>query len=229
MNDDNKFIEPAFKIETITAQQKPKKNFSKSDLKKLLERPRSKEDVDFVEWRNWLLVNLIYDMGARVGSVLEIQLRDVDLAKQSIYLRHTKNKALAHMKLSTPCVKALREYINDWHDKEELDAYLFFNIDGTQMKYSAIAHSFTAYCKRRGVAQHNLHGIRHSFATELAEYTNGDMIKVQKALGHSSINMAREYVNMADIDMGNWDDKSPLARANEEKRGRPNRVISKKR
>lgn len=225
MADERKYIE-SFKVECTRGQEPKKKTYTKQEIKRLLEKPKDKEDVDFTEWRNWAIVNLAYDMGARAGTIIEIQLRDVNLAKRAIYLRHTKNKALSHAVISTQCAKALKEYIDDWRSDSSEEDYLFCSYSNEQLTYNALAHSFVAYCKERGVEHHSLHGLRHSFATELAENTNGDMVRVQKALGHSSIDMARKYIDMANVSMGNYDEISPLAKT-KDKRGRPKRSVSK--
>lgn len=224
MKDERKYIE-SFRVELVRAQETKKKTYSKEELKRLLAKPKNEED--FTEWRNWAIVNLIYDMGARAGTILEIQIRDINFIKRSIYLRHTKNKSLTHMTISSTCAKIIKQFIDDWRSDAEGADYLFCSYGNEQLTYNALAHSFSFYCKERGVNHTSLHGLRHTFATELAENTNGDMIRVQKALGHSSIDMARKYIDIANIDMGEYDSISPLAKS-KDKRGRPSRKVGKK-
>ena len=225
MGDERKYIEQ-FKIEQVSAQEPKQKTYTKEDIKRLLAKPIDKTDNDFVEWRTWAIVNLAYDMGARAGTIISIQMNDVNLQNRSIYLRHTKNKSLTHAVISSQCAKVLKEYINDWRATASADEYLFCSYSNEQLQYNALAHSFARYCERRKVEMHSIHGLRHTFATELAENTNGDMVRVQKALGHSSIDMARKYINLANVSMGDYDDISPLARV-KDKRGRPKKKITK--
>lgn len=225
MHDDRKYID-SFKVEQVRGQEAKKKTYAQDELKRLLAKPKSKLEKDFVEWRNWVIVNLAYDMGARAGSLIEIRLEDINFTKRTVYLRHTKNKALAHMNISSQCAKILKEFISDWRSDAEEQDFLFCSYGNEQLTYNALAHSYTLYCKNRGVERHSLHSLRHSFATALAENTNGDMIKVQKALGHSSIDMARKYIDMANVSMGEYDNISPLART-KDKRGRPKRGVKK--
>ena len=225
MHDDRKYLD-RFSIDSVKGQEPKQKTYSKEEIKQLLAKPKRKNDSDFVEWRNWAIVNLAYDMGARCSTITNIQLQDINLQKRSIYLRHTKNKSLSHMVISTQCAKVLKEFISDWRTYAEATDYLFCNYSNEQLSYNALAHSFTKYCKDRGIEHHSLHGLRHTFATELAENTNGDMIRVQKALGHSSIEMARKYVDLANVNMGEYDEISPLAHT-KDKRGRPRRSVKK--
>lgn len=226
MGDDRKYL-PRFQIDLVSAQEPPQKTFDKNEIDRLTRKPHSKTDIDFVEWRNWTIAVLVYDMGARAGSIVAMKLADVNLQKHTIYLRHTKNKKLAHLTLSAPCVRALREYINTYRADEKEDAPLFCNCVGEELTYNALAHSFKKYCKDRGCSKSSIHGLRHSFATQLAINTNGDYAKVQKALGHSSIDMARKYINLSNIDMGNFDDISPYAVSKKTKRGRPSKGVKK--
>lgn len=225
MKDERKYIEH-FTVEQVKAQEPKKKTYTKEDLKRLLAKPKTEEEKDYVEWRNWAIVNLAYDMGARAATISEIRIEDINFQKRTIYLRHTKNKSLTHATISTQCAKVLKHFIETWREGVAGDAYLFCSYGGDKLVYDALAHSFTKYCKSRGVEMHSLHGLRHSFATELATNTKGDMVRVQKALGHSSIDMARKYINLAEIDMGNYDDISPLAKS-KDSRGRPRRGVKK--
>lgn len=225
MSDERQYLS-GFTVDLVRGQEEKPKTYSDSDIAKLLAKPKRKNNADFIEWRNWAIVNLAYDMGARCATLTSIQMQDINLQKRSIYLRHTKNKALTHATISTQCAKVLKEFITDWRSDAADDNYLFCNFSNEQLSYNALAHSFTRYCENRGVEQHSLHGLRHSFATALAENTNGDMVRVQKALGHSSIEMAKKYVNLAKVDMGEYDTISPLAKT-KSKKGTPKRKIQR--
>lgn len=226
MNDERAYL-PSYKLQETSAQETPPKTFSQADLKKLLQKPKDRGDMDFVEWRNWAVVSLALDMGARAGTITDIQIQDLNFSNNTIYLRHTKNKKLTHMKISSAGAKALKEYISLYRDGAEDEEYLFCNVGGEQLTYNALSHSFRKYCADRGVYQYNLHGLRHSFATAFAENTGGDMVKLQKALGHKSIAMAQKYVDLTNVSMGNYDDISPLKSTSSSNKGKPSRKIKR--
>jgi integrase/recombinase XerD len=224
MADEHPYI-TSFKVQTIKAQETPPKAYTKSDLKKLIKKPTDRDDLAFTEWRNWAAVSLALDMGARAGTLVEIQMGDLNFTNNTLYLRHTKNKKLAHQKLSSGCVKALKEYIELYRKDCSDEEYLLCNVGGDQLTYGALAQSFKRYCKARGLQQYNLHGLRHSFATAFAENSNGDMAKLQKALGHKSIAMAQKYIDMANLDTGDYDKLSPLTSTKDSNKGAPTRKI----
>ena len=225
MHDDRQHLEP-FTVELTTGQEPKTKIYTPEEIKRVLAKPKRKNDADFVEWRNWTIANLVYDMGARVGSVLEIRMEDINLTKHTIYLSHMKNKATKNAKISTSCTKVLKEFIQDWRADAEPQEYLFCSFSAEQLTYNAFAHSFSKYCKDRGINKTSIHGIRHTFATNLANNTNGNVAQVQKALGHSTIDMAQKYIDLSAVDMGNYDDISPLERTRT-KRGKQTRKITK--
>ena len=224
MSDENKYLE-RFTMPTVSVQEVKQKTYSDKEIERLLKTPEKDRVCDAVEWRCWAITHLAFDMGARAGSIMEIRIEDLNLKKQNVYLRHTKNKALAIFNISTSCARALKQYIELYRYGASGEDYLFVDIGGEPLNQSSLSHSFAKYCKARGVDKTSIHGIRHTFATKLAENTNGNLVRVQKGLGHSSIDMARKYINMAAIDMGDYDEISPLHQKKKNKRGRPKRKI----
>jgi len=51
------------------------------------------------------------------------------------------------------------------------------------------------YNRKRGVEKTSLHMFRHTFAKKWI-LNGGDIFRLQKLLGHSSLEMVRKYVNM---------------------------------
>ena len=95
----------------------------------------------------------------------------------------------------------------------EGDAWLFPNIGGEQLTGSGLRCAFKRYCLSRGVKQHNVHGLRHTFSLYYIR-NNGNQFKLQKILGHSTMEMTRRYVNLAAADItSDYDRFSPLANA----------------
>jgi len=60
------------------------------------------------------------------------------------------------------------------------------------------------YCIDRGIGQDidtekwktSIHSVRHSFALEFAKSSGGDIMRLQKLLGHSTLAMTRNYVKI---------------------------------
>lgn len=189
---------PELKIDMVKGQEDPIKCFSDSDLALILQKPLCKSD--FVEWRTWTIVNWVLATGNRAGTVVEVRIGDIDFKNREITLRHTKNKKAQIVPLSSRLSSVIKEYIHTWRYGCGVEDFLFPNQANEQLSVEALAHSFTKYCKKRGSTKTSIHGLRHSFALNWIR-NGGNQFKLQKILGHSTLDMTRRYVALAAIDL----------------------------
>lgn len=193
MDSGRKYIDEQFKIRLIKAQETPPKDYSLDEVKALLRKPKSK--AKFTEYRNWVICNFVIGTGARLGTLVEIRMQDIDLKNGTVFYQHTKNKKLQIANLSPQLVKILQDYINMWRYEVEEDDYLFCNVSGEQLSKAALTQSYREYTHSRGVNKGNIHGLRHTFAREW--YLNGgDVVQLSKVLGHSTLAMSEHYMNI---------------------------------
>jgi integrase/recombinase XerD len=68
------------------------------------------------------------------------------------------------------------------------------------LKSSSLNSAIRNYNLSRGVKKTSVHSFRHTFAKKWI-LNGGDAFRLQKILGHSSMKMVREYVNMYDEDL----------------------------
>ena len=79
-----------------------------------------------------------------------------------------------------------------------------------QVVSRALIKSIRVYNHSRGVSRTSIHAFRHTFAKYWIR-NNGDPFRLQKMLGHSSLDMTRNYVNMFSADLKDgFDSFSPL-------------------
>ena len=176
----------------------------------LLAKPKPKES--FVEWRTWAIVNWVYGTGNRAETVCSIQIKDISFTRNEITLRHTKNKKALQIPLSPSLSLCIKEYMKKWRSRVSDDAYLFPNIGEEKLTTNALRLSLARYNKSRGVSKTSIHSLRHTFAKEWIRNT-GDVFRLQKILGHSTLEMTRRYVNMFGEDLKeNFDSYNPLDR-----------------
>lgn len=206
---DREYIKPAFKIEMVKGQEEPLKMFSDEDIVTLLEKPRNVDS--FSTWRSWAIVNWVLATGNRAATMCAVKIGDVDFQKNEITLRHTKNKKAQVIPLDSSLATVLKEYIRIWRSKAEKDDYLFCQIGDIKLTTSAQRQAFKRYCDMREVKQSNIHGLRHNFA-KLWLLNNGDLFRLQKILGHSTLDMTRRYVKLFAEDLKeDYDTFSPLS------------------
>lgn len=208
MDTDRKYIDPAFKINMIEAQEEQMKLFSDDELSLLLEKPR--RNSTFTEWRTWAITNWVLGTGNRAATICDVRLSDINYSRREIALGHTKNKKAQIIPLSSSLETVLKEYIRMWRKEADIDGFLFPNIGEEQLTTNALRHSFSRYCEARGVERTNIHGLRHNFAKGWVQ-NNGNMFALQKILGHSTLDMTRKYVRLfADDIKEDFDKYSPL-------------------
>jgi integrase/recombinase XerD len=192
MEDIRQYV-PYFRIRLVKRQEEPPKDYTNEEVHKLLNKP--KKDAKFTEWRSWAIVQFIMGTGARCGTLIEIQMQDIDLKEAKVFYRHTKNKKLQTANMPPQLVKSLSEYINIWRHNAQEDDYLFCTLSNEKIGRHSIKAAFGAYTKSRGVEKTSLHGLRHTFAREWY-LGGGDVVQLSKVLGHSTIHMSEHYMNV---------------------------------
>lgn len=211
MDDDHRYIEKSFKVKEMRMQEEKPKSFSDEDMERLMEKPNLK--ADFPEWRTYAIVCWMMDNGSRTETVCNARMKDVDFKRKMITYAHTKNRKAQIVGMSDALSTVLKEYIRIWRHDAEAEDWLFPNIGGGQLTGSGLRCAFKSYCLNRGVKQHNVHGLRHTFSLYYIR-NNGNQFKLQKILGHSTMEMTRRYVNLASDDItSDYDRFSPLANA----------------
>lgn len=213
MATDREYIKPSFKIEMLKGAEEPMKLFYEDDIIKLIKKPNNKDG--FTTWRMWAVCNWIMGTGNRAATVCEVRIGDIDFKNKEIYLRHTKNRKFLQIPLSSALATVIKEYIRIWRSDSGKDDYLFPNVGDKPLTTNALKHAFAKYCNDREVERTNIHGLRHSFATQWIA-SGGSQFQLQEILGHSTLEMTRRYVKMdkQSIKSG-YDEHSPLDRLKE--------------
>lgn len=182
--------------------------YTDAELAKLLKKPDMKH-CTFSEYRTWVMESLLVDNGIRASSLRNIQNQDVE--EFAIRLRHTKNKRSQTIPVSPNMQKILKEYMRIRKGKPS--DYLFPNQEGEQMTSAALRHVIVRYNTKRGVKKTSIHAFRHTFARMYLVECGGDALKLQRLLGHSTLDMTKHYARLFDQDLiRDFQDRSPLER-----------------
>lgn len=188
-------------IETVPS------TYSMDDLKKLLERPKTK---CFAEYRNWVIVNLLVNNGLRAASIRSLEVQDVDLENNMIRLRHTKSGRAQVVPISPALADILKGYMKRLRGKPG-DA-LFPSNNGGKMSENCLHNAIRRYNMQRGVELTSIHAFRHTFARIYLVDCQGNALKLQRLLGHQTLDMTKKYVKIFDQDLvHDFQDKSPLS------------------
>jgi len=196
-----------FQICLVKAVKKVKETYTDHELTALLEKPDINKTT-FADYRNWVLVNYFLATGNRKSTVGNIKIGDIDFSSGVIHLSRTKNRREQIIPMSSSLSKVLREYLQ--YRKGNAEDYLFCGVSAEKMSEASISLAIRRYNKSRGVMKTSVHLFRHTFAKKWI-LNGGDVFRLQKMLGHSSMEIVREYVNMFGDDMKkDFDSFNPL-------------------
>jgi integrase/recombinase XerD len=187
------------KVEVIMLKEekKIKPTYTDKEIKLLLKKPKLKK-CGFGEYRNWVMVNWLLSTGNRARTIRNIKIKDLDFEGGYIKLRKTKNKHQQLIPMGNKLSKILTEYLQ--YRNGNSDDYLFPNIYDDKLSTSSLGTAIRRYNLKRGVTKTSTHLFRHTFAKKYIK-NGGDMFRLQKILGHKSLDMVREYVNMFSDDL----------------------------
>ena len=182
-------------------------SYTSTELERLLKKPNVKK-CSFADYRNWVIVCYLLGTGNRLSTVANIQIKDVDFENHEVSLRKVKNKRQYTIPLAPSLEKTLAEYLD--YRRGSPEDYLFCTKFGGQMRKDAITTAIYRYNRERGVLKTSIHLFRHTFAKNWI-LNGGDIFRLKSLLGHSSIEIVKEYVNMFGGDLRKDFDKfNPL-------------------
>ena len=205
---------PPIKIKLLKTQEKVKDCYTDAELKLLLKRP-NQNNCTFQELRTWAIVNFFVGTGCRVRTLTNLTVSDVDLTNAVVKFRTTKNRKVQIFPLSDELQDVLNVYLK--HRKGEGTEFLFPSVNNTKLREDSVHHSVTKYNNQRGVWRIGLHLFRHTFARNYV-LSGGDVLRLQKLLGHSTITMSQKYTNLFDEDIKqDFEQHNLLSKLNKQK------------
>ena len=182
-----------FKMQAIKVDKSHIETYTDSELQLLLKKPNIKK-CSFTEYQCWVMTNFLFSTGVRQRSLMHIQVKDVDFDNNVVYVNITKNRKPLIVPLNYTMVGILQEYLKYRHHQSKED-YLFCNVFGQQLVKSTCYHMLYVYNKSRGVSTTGIHRYRHTFAKQWI-LNGGNVVSLSKLLGHSSLDITQNYINL---------------------------------
>ena len=184
---------PHFKMKAIKVDKSHIETYNEEELKLLLKKPNIKQ-CSFTEYKCWVMTNFLFSTGVRQRSLNHIQIKDVDFDNDVVYVNVTKNRKPLIVPLNQTMVNILSEYLKYRQHKSKED-FLFCNVFGEQLTKSSCYYMLYHYNKNRGVETTGIHRYRHTFAKQWI-LNGGNVIHLSKLLGHSSLDITQNYINL---------------------------------
>ena len=167
---------------------------SEEELKKFLD---GVENADFKAntTRNKLIIKIIIFTGIRVSEAIGIKLGDISEENDLYIIRiRAKGNKYRIVMIKKELIKDLLNNIPINYTNK--DSYLFINKKGTPLTQAYVSRIVEQILFKSGIRKqkNGAHMLRHTFATLLYKKQK-DLVLVQEALGHASLNTSRIYTH----------------------------------
>lgn len=182
-----------FKMKAIKVSKEPIETYTDEELKCLLQKPNLKR-CKFIDYQAWVMTNFLFSTGIRQRSLMYIKIKDIDFDNGVVYVNVTKNRKPLIIPLNQTMITIIKEFLK-YRQHKSNDDYLFCNVYGQQLVKSTCYHQLYEYNKRRGVQTTGIHRYRHTFAKQWI-LNGGNVVTLQKILGHSSLAITQNYINL---------------------------------
>lgn len=205
-------VNPINNVKFLKSQRKKKTFIKDGDFYKLL---KSLDISKYAEYRDYVIIQLVFDTGMRIGETLLIDITtDLDLKNRAIFLRAemTKAKIARTVFFSVKMCELLKRWIK-FKDRY-IESNLLFPVQlrDKPLLVNNFEKNYKKYCNRVGIEECSPHGLRNNFAKRFL-MSGGDIYTLSKILGHSSVKVTEEcYLDLDDNDIRkNYQKYSPLA------------------
>lgn len=150
--------------------------------------------------RDLTLLSLLYDSGARVQEITDLQLKDIRLTNPAMVTLTGKGRKARQVPLMKETCTLLDTYIRNFDlNSEPLTAPLFFNKKGEALSRYGITYILKKYVSKAeldGSARKiSPHGLRHTKAMHLLR-AGVNMIYIRDFLGHVNISTTEVYARI---------------------------------
>ena len=139
------------------------------------------------------VVVLALSTGMRAGEIMNLEWRDVDLARGWLTLRETKNGTMRGVPLAGKALDLVKEHARI---RRRLDTPLLFpgNNPGKPVDLRA---PWNTAVKRAGIQDFRFHDLRHSAASYLA-MNGASLNEIAAVLGHKTLSMVQRYAHLSE-------------------------------
>ena len=141
----------------------------------------------------WLedVVTFALHTGARMGEILDLTWKDVDLFRRVAVIRQGKTGQTKTIPLTPTALEILKAKAKVRHLHSN---FIFPSQTGTRISNRNLERAFTGALKKGEIEGLWFHDLRHTFASRLA-IAGKDLYLIQRLLGHKEPRMVQRYAH----------------------------------
>lgn len=147
--------------------------------------------------RDSTILLVFLDTGLRLSELVTMTTRDLHLEEGYVKVMGKGQKERV-VPFGSAAQRALLKYVYHFRPEPLRDERVFLNLDGTPISGNAIQLMIQRLRKASGIARLHPHLLRHTFAVNYL-MNGGDVFTLQQILGHTTLEMVRHYVNLANV------------------------------
>lgn len=185
---------PTTLISNPKVLKKLPKYINYEDIEKILNTPDLKTDIGI---RDALILELLYVTGIRVGELVNIKLKDININEKNIKILGKGNKERIIM-FGSRALDLLNKYMKIRNNFIKYDNdYLILSKTGRQINTREIRYIIDRISKQAGIDMNiSPHTFRHTFATHMLN-EGADLRSVQELLGHENLSTTTIYTHLS--------------------------------
>jgi len=168
---------------------------SHEEVRRLLEAPSPEARL---YWRDRALLEFAYASGVRVGELITLRVRELDL-DEGFALVMGKGARERLVPVGRSAIAALDTYLRELRPRLERGGgkgVVFLNNRGSPLSRMGVWKILRGHVERAGIEKKvTPHTLRHTFATHLLE-GGADLAAVQEMLGHADISTTQIYTHL---------------------------------
>lgn len=196
-------LDPTEGIQEVSRREKlPRPILSKKEIDKLMAAPNLSLPQGI---RDRALIEVLYATGIRVGELEKVTIHHVDLATQTLQVRHAKGGRARTVPLGKTATKWLKEYVTQVRPRlakrRPFERHLFLVKGGKPLLQTQIRGLLQQYRKQARIKKSvTPHILRHTCATHLLQQ-GADIRAIQQLLGHIRLNSTTVYTRVAPLEV----------------------------
>lgn len=177
-------------IETKKKVEKEVYYLNKNEIKKLFEVFNVNNSK---ELRDYAIVTLLYDSGARVQELINLKTKDINFENSTVKLFGKGNK-IRIIPISSQVIEILEKYFKLFDIQKNSENIVFFNKRRVKLTREGIKYILKKYSKLANLDYKKItpHIFRHTKAMHLLE-NNVNLVYIRDFLGHASITTTEIY------------------------------------
>lgn len=200
-------VNPASGVRTPKQEKTLPRHLHPGEIEKLLDSPAGDGPI---ARRDRAILELLYATGLRVGELVGLDWRDVDLGGRVLRVMGKGGKERM-VPFGAPAAEALEGWLASWEelraerrrrssgspDREPPEREpIFLSNRGKHLSDRSVRRVVDRYTAAAGVpAGVHPHTLRHTFATHLLE-EGADLRTIQELMGHSSLSTTQRYTHV---------------------------------